>query len=60
MPRFSLSQLRRPFLLVLGLAAMAGLLAWLMGVFHARVPAGPPVQHEVQAPAGPRLTVQSV
>lgn len=60
MPRFSLGHLRRPFLLLLGLAAMAGLLAWLMGVFHARVPAGPPVQHEVQAPAGPRHLVQSV
>lgn len=60
MARFSLSRLRRPFLLLLGLAAMAGLLAWLMGAFHDRIPPGPPATAAQKAPQGPHHTVRTV
>lgn len=60
MPRFSLARLRRPFLWLLGVGAMVLLLAWLMGAFHARMPAGPPQVHTRKAPEGPRHTVATV
>lgn len=60
MPRFPLSRLRRPFLILLGIAAMAALLAWLMGAFHARIPPGPPAAPTTHAPTGPRFTVAAV
>ncbi|MCB9886401.1 MAG: efflux RND transporter periplasmic adaptor subunit [Planctomycetes bacterium] len=60
MPRFSLSRLRRPALLILGVVAMVLMLAWLMGAFGDRTPPGPS-RHEVRrAGPGPRYTVADV
>ncbi|MCA8974133.1 MAG: efflux RND transporter periplasmic adaptor subunit [Planctomycetes bacterium] len=58
MPRFSLSRLRRPLLVALGILAMVLLLVWLMGGFHARIPPGAPAPETRQAPDGPRFTAE--
>ena len=56
MPRFSLSRLRRPLLLVAGVLATVLLLAWLMGAFGHRTPPGPPQPRAPVAADGPRHT----
>jgi RND family efflux transporter MFP subunit len=58
MPRFSLSRLRRPLLISLGILAMVLLLAWLMGAFHTRLAPGAPTPVTQQAPEGPRYTTK--
>lgn len=58
MPRFSLSRLRRPLLISLGILAMVLLLAWLMGAFHGRLAPGKPTPETRQAPEGPRFTTK--
>lgn len=60
MPRPALRLLRRLVLVCLGLAAMAGLLAWLMGAFQHRLPPGPPAPSTAPAAQGTRHTVAAV
>ncbi|MEZ5962921.1 MAG: efflux RND transporter periplasmic adaptor subunit [Planctomycetota bacterium] len=52
----SLRWWRRILGVVLGFAAMAALLAWLMGVFHHRVEPGETAVSQRAAPNAPRLT----
>lgn len=58
MAHFRFAQLRRPLLILVGIAAMVLLLAWLMGAFHRRVPPGEGRREPAPPPAGERLTVQ--
>ena len=52
------ARLRRPLLVLVGIAAMVLLLAWLMGAFHRRVPPGDgEARHGIPA-TGERWTVQ--
>ncbi|MCB9876284.1 MAG: efflux RND transporter periplasmic adaptor subunit [Planctomycetes bacterium] len=58
MPKVSLARWQRPLLVVTGIAAMVLLLAWLMGAFHHRMPAGPALPGPGVPVRGERLTLQ--
>jgi RND family efflux transporter MFP subunit len=60
MPRFAFARLRRWLLPAAALLVVALLLAWLLGVFHRRVPPAAPQQPAATLPAGERLVVAAV
>lgn len=60
MVRIAFNRLRRPLSIIAGIAAMAVLLAWLMGAFHDRVAPDAPTPAHPHVAAGARHTVQLV
>lgn len=57
MVRWNLAKLRRPLALLVGVAAMVALLAWLMGAFRTRVPPGVLPRTAAVMPPGELLRV---
>lgn len=60
MVRWNPSALRRPLLIVAGIAAMVSMLAWLMGAFRTRLPPRSEPLPSAARPAGERLTLSPV
>lgn len=60
MARIDFARLQKPLQIAAGVLVMVLLLAWLMGLFHHRVPPGPPQRPDAPAAAGERFVVRAV